>query len=134
MGGVIYFHRVGSNPSRVPRKTKRSQDFFEVGPIQGEGIEMSKKQAAKKSKPLTEREYLTLALEGFSEIAKQSSAEIAKKGLVMTGSQGRSKINPNAKIFRDAIKTLESLNKRLRTLEREQSQNPSDEPDEFAGF
>jgi len=79
---------------------------------------MSKKSAAKRTKPLTEREDLEFALSGFREIARQSATDLAANGLVLAGSQGRQKINPNAKIFRDAVKTIESVHKRLRSLEQ----------------
>jgi phage terminase small subunit len=81
---------------------------------------MPKKRATKKIEALTEREDLEFALQGFRDIARQSAANLATKGLVQSGSQGREKINPNAKIFRDAVKTIESLRKRLRALEQEE--------------
>jgi hypothetical protein len=80
---------------------------------------MSKKSALKKNKVrTTEREDLELALEGFRDIARQAAADLAANGLVLAGSQGRAKTNQSAKIFRDATKTIESVHKRLRSLEQ----------------
>jgi phage terminase small subunit len=79
------------------------------------------KNAKKKSAPTTtEREDLQFALDGFREIARQSAQDLAGKGLILPGSQGRAKVNPTAKIFRDAVRTIESIRKRLRALEQDE--------------
>jgi phage terminase small subunit len=94
---------------------------------------MPKKPSKKIKKAKTEKEDLELALEGFREMARQAATDLAVNGLVPIGSQGRTKVNPMAKIFRDAVKTTESLHKRLRTLKKEQPDNNSDD-DEFKDF
>jgi phage terminase small subunit len=94
---------------------------------------MPKKPSPKIKKAKTEREDLELALEGFREMARQAATDLATNGLVLTGSQGRTKLNPMAKIFRDAVKTTESLHKRLRTLKKEQPDDKHDNED-FSDF
>jgi phage terminase small subunit len=94
---------------------------------------MPKKANPKIKKAKSEKEDLELALEGFREMARQAATDLAINGLVLTGSQGRTKVNPMAKIFRDAVKTTESLHKRLRTLKKEQPDQTHDE-NEFKDF
>lgn len=94
---------------------------------------MPKKAMPKIKKAKTEREDLELALEGFRDMARQAATDLANKGLVLVGSQGRTKVNPLAKIFRDATKTIESLNKRLRTLKKEQPET-NNEDNEWKDF
>jgi phage terminase small subunit len=80
---------------------------------------MPKKKAKKPATNTTERDDLLLAIAGFRDMVKQAAADMAKNGLVIEGSQGRSKVNPSAKLFRDAVKTLASLRKQLAAIEKE---------------
>lgn len=94
-----------------------------------------KKRNKKPATKQTERQDLEFALDGFREIAKQAAADLRQSGLVIKGSQGRTKTNQSAKIFRDAVKTIDSLRKRLAGLEKEeqntQGKSDGDGWDEF---
>lgn len=88
-----------------------------------------KKTKKKQAQTLTERQDLEFALEGFRDIARQAAADMGKNGLIISGSQGRKKVNPAAKIFRDAVKTIDSLRKRLLALDKEKQADHSDGED-----
>jgi phage terminase small subunit len=80
---------------------------------------MAKKKAKKHAANTSEREDLELALAGFRDIAKQAATDLAKNGLTLKDNRNRTKVNPSARLFRDAVKTLGALRKQLAALDKE---------------
>lgn len=94
---------------------------------------MSKKKTKKQAANTSEREDLELALSGFRDIAKQAATDLAKNGLTLRDNRNRAKVNPSARLFRDAVKTLGALRKQLAALDKE-TKHPAGSEDADLSF